>query len=230
MSTPVLIIFVSVYQQLCNTYSHLFSKIIKKHRLKNSVIIVFLPFFLPPFLLHCRCVEMQYLRIYESPVGGVVDLHPLHGQNEFFNNFLAAQIIADHGYSVELLPELTDIEVEFRKIWMADVVGNKNPDVRINGYLIGDIKTPNPNVAIKKSTINHCIYSCSRQNVAIAIINLIGRHYTLQDIKKGIVGSLQPNRNKSIREVWIITRNKRIFRIDRSIVFDDTIYEALNLL
>jgi hypothetical protein len=173
---------------------------------------------------------MQYLRIYESQLGGVVDLHPLHGPDEFNNNFEASIVIADHGYIVQLLPELTECDIKGRQLWMNDVEGNKNPDVRINGYLIGDIKTPNPNVAIKKSTINHCIYACARQKVAIAIINLIDRNYTIQDIKKGIVGSLQPNRNKSIKEVWIITRDKRIFKIDRNIVFDDTIYEGLHLL
>jgi hypothetical protein len=171
---------------------------------------------------------MQYLRIYESPSGGMVDLHPLHGPDELYNNLEASKIIADHGYSVELLPELTEFEVEARQLWISDVAHRKNPDVRINGALIGDIKTPNPKVSIKKITINQFIYRCARQKVSIAILNLMGRQYSVLDIKRGIVGALQPERNKSIKEVWVITTDKRLFKVGRAFVFDDSIYEELH--
>jgi hypothetical protein len=173
---------------------------------------------------------MQYVRIYESESGGAVDLHPFHGPNALYNNLEACQIIADHGYKVELLPELTEIEIEARNLWISDVAERKNPDVRINGTIIGDIKTPNPKVAVKQSTINQFIYKCARQRVSIEIINLVGRKYLVQDIKKGIVGALQPDRNKSIKEVWVITSDKRLFKALRTVVFDDSIYEELNEL
>jgi hypothetical protein len=171
---------------------------------------------------------MQYLRVYESQFGGVVDLHPLHGSDELYNNLEASRVIADHGYNIELLPELTEIEVEARQIWISDVAYRKNPDVRINGVLIGDIKTPNPKVPVKQSTINQLIYRCGKQKVSIAILNLMGRQYSVQDIKKGIVGALQPDRNRSIKEVWVITMDKRLFKAVRTFVFDDSIYEELN--
>lgn len=171
---------------------------------------------------------MQYLRIYESECGGAVDLHPLHGPHELYHNLEASRIIADHGYTVELLPELTELEVEARKLWISDVAYRKNPDVRINVTLIGDIKTPNPKVAVKKTTINQFLYRCAKQKVSIAILNLMGREYSVLDIKKGIVGALQPDRNKSIKEVWIITIDKRLIKIIRTFVFDDSIYEELN--
>jgi hypothetical protein len=127
---------------------------------------------------------MQYLRIYESQSGGVVDPHPLHGHDEFNNNFEASRIIADYGHCVELLPELKEIEFKLRQRWMNDVVHPKNPDVRIDGIFIGDIKTPNPKFTIKKSTINHFIYKCARQKAYVSIINLMERDYLIKDVKK----------------------------------------------
>ena len=173
---------------------------------------------------------MQYLRVYESECGGVVDLHPFHGARELNSNLQASRIIADHGYNVELLPELTEFQVHARQLWISDVAHRKNPDIRINDFLIGDIKTPNPKIPVKKSTINHFISRCARQKASIAILNLMGRQYSAQDIKKGIVGALQPNRNKSIKEVWIIKMDKSIFKVLRDFVFDDSIYEELNSL
>jgi hypothetical protein len=44
------------------------------------------------------------------------------------------------------------------------------------------------------------------------------------------VGSLQPDRNKSIEEAWIITKKQNLFIVNRQIVFDDIIYETLETL
>lgn len=170
---------------------------------------------------------MSYSQIYSSPTGGFVDLHPLHGAEELPSNTKAAFVIADHGHAVELLPSIPSAETEERKKWLWDVEGQKNPDVRIDGYKIGDIKTPDADIPVKQSTISRCVYTCARQKVSIAIINLLGREYAVQDIKKGVVGALQPDRNRSIEEVWIITKAGGLFMVDRGIVFDDKIYERL---
>ena len=58
-------------------------------------------------------------------------------------------------------------------------------------------------------------------------MNLFERHYTVQEVKKGVVGALQPERNKTIRFVFIITRQGNLFKIERETVFDDSIYEIL---
>jgi hypothetical protein len=46
--------------------------------------------------------------------------------------------------------------------------------------------------------------------------------------KKGIIGALQPNRNKSIDQVWLITTNKKLFKVPRGRAFDESIYEELS--
>ncbi|PZR25065.1 MAG: hypothetical protein DI535_19575 [Citrobacter freundii] len=171
---------------------------------------------------------MNYLRIYEAVSGGLVDIHPLHGRDELLVNLKAARILADCGYKIELLPSIPATEVEKRAEWLWDVFGDKNPDVRIDGHMIGDIKTPV--VAIRQSSINRCIYACAKQKVSVSIINLLGKKYALHDIRKGIIGALQPGRNKTVKEVWIITSGGNLFKVDRGTVFDESIYAALNYL
>ena len=172
-------------------------------------------------------MELQYLRVYESPSRGWVDLHPFHGIDELPANMEACRILADHGYQVQLLPSIPECEIILREQLLQDVFLNKNPDIRINGELIGDIKTPDKDTIVKKSTINRGIYSAAQQKVSLVVLNLCERHYTVQDVKKGIVGALQPGRNKSIKYVWIITSNRNLFIVDRKMVFDDSIYEVL---
>ncbi len=175
-----------------------------------------------------RNIDLCYERVYESASGGFVDLHPLHGEDELWENLEAGKILSDHGFKVELLPTLHAEEKELRNKWLPDIFENKNPDVRINGCLIGDFKRPDKTTQVKRSTIKRNIHSAGLQKVDIAIINLSDRHYTVQDVKKGVVGCLQPDRNRSLRSVWIITNKKNLFCVDREIVFDDSIYEALN--
>ena len=173
---------------------------------------------------------MEYLRIYESKTGGYVDLHPLHGEDELPNNAEASRILADHSHRIQLLPLIHAKDKEERLKWLPDVFGNKNPDLRIDGIMIGDIKTPVKSEQIRKSVINGAICECARQKVSVAVINLIDNNYRLHDLKTGIVGALQPERNKSIRFVWIVTKQKNLFKIDRETVFDDSIYEVLETL
>lgn len=171
--------------------------------------------------------EREYVRIYQSLYGGHVDLHPLHGKDELRDNLEACKILADHGHRIELLPSIPSFATELRKKLLPDVFGNKNPDVRINGLLIGDIKTPQKGSLVKKSVISTEIGDSAKQKVEVAILNLFDRDYTVQDIRKGIVGALQPERNKSIQQVWVITLNRNLFTVRREIVFNDLIYEVL---
>ncbi|MBK8090108.1 MAG: hypothetical protein IPK31_20535 [Chitinophagaceae bacterium] len=171
-----------------------------------------------------------YSQIYESTSGGYVWLHSRHGEDELQQNLKACRILADHGHKIEMLPTFSAFEQELGKEFLPDVFEYKNPDIRINGILIGDIKTPDKTTVIKQQTINRIIYSCAKQKVKVAVLNLAEQDYTIQDIKKGIIGALQPDRNKSIVEVWIITKQQNLFIAKRSMVFDETIYEGLHML
>lgn len=172
----------------------------------------------------------RYVLIYKSNAGGFVWLHPWHGKDELIQNEVACRILADHGHHIQMLPSIPEREKELRYKFLPDVNGFKNPDIRINGNYIGDIKTPGSKSVIHKSLINRCIHACAKQKVQIAVINLSGRNYAIQDIKKGIIGALQPDRNKTIEQVWIITNQLNLFVIKREMVFDETIYIALNIL
>lgn len=174
--------------------------------------------------------EDEYVRIYQSLHGGHVDLHSLHGKEEFAENMRACKILADHGFQIEMLPSLHSDAIKLRRKFLPDVFRNKNPDVRINGLLLGDIKTPEKNSLVRQSVISRQIFSAAKQKADIAILNLYEREYTVNDVKKGIVGALQPERNKSILLVWLITKNRGLFTISRQIVFDDSFYEALTHL
>lgn len=175
-------------------------------------------------------MELHYLRVYESKSGGWVDLHPLHGADELPDNLEVCRLLADQGYKIELLPCIDKCNPALRQKLLPDVFGYKNPDVRINGAMIGDIKSPGRNDSIKKRTITNAINSAAIQKVQLAILNLNGLDYIIQDIKKGIVGALQPDRNRSISEIWIITKNKNLFTVNRQQVFNDSIYGELNHL
>jgi|GEM_PF-1594296 len=172
----------------------------------------------------------NYVRVYITLAGGHIDLHPLHGKDELLQNMEACMILADHGYTIQMLPILQAGAEDLRKKFLPDVFANKNPDVRINGQLIGDIKTPHKNFSIKQSTISKEIHNAAKQKADIAILNLYGRDYSVQDIKKGIVGALQPDRNRSILIVWVITKNRNLFTITRQWVFNDSVYEKLTYL
>lgn len=169
----------------------------------------------------------NYVRVYLTLAGGHIDLHPLHGKDELKENMEACMILADHGFIIEMLPILQASEKGLRKKFLPDIFDNKNPDVRINGQLIGDIKTPDKDLPITKSTISREILSAAKQKADIAILNLCGRDYSVQDIKRGIVGALQPDRNRCILLVWVITKGRNLFTISRQMVFTDSIYERL---
>lgn len=169
----------------------------------------------------------EYVRVYQSLSGGYIDVHPLHGKDELPENMEACMILADHGHKIEMLPTISSCEPELRKKLLPDVFGSKNPDVRINGQLIGDIKTPEKDTLIKQSVISRVVGTAAKQKVEVAIVNLFDRVYIAQDVKKGIIGALQPDRNRSIQQVWVITLRRNLFTVQRQVAFNDLIYEVL---
>ncbi len=137
---------------------------------------------------------MVYQEIYKAASGGFVHVHPLHGKKELIINKSVCIVLADCGFKVQLLPCIPENEKQLRSYWLPDVHACKNPDVRINGFLIGDIKSPGQKGYVSDAAIKRCIYTASQQKVAVVIIDLREKKYTKQDIKKGIYGALQPER------------------------------------
>lgn len=154
----------------------------------------------------------------------------MHGADELPANSEAARVLANHGHGVQLLPTLPAANCEERLLFLPDVYGFKNPDIRIDGSLIGDIKTPSIAIGIRQITISRSIHACAQQRVAVAVINLLNRDYAIRDVKKGIIGALQPDRNKSIQQVWVVTTAGNLFKAQRQMVFDESIYSELELL
>lgn len=173
---------------------------------------------------------MTYQEIYTSVSGGFVHLHPLHGKDELFINEAVCKILADYGFKIQLLPCIPESEKQLRAFWLPDVYANKNPDVRINGLLIGDIKAPGQNGLVNAAAIKRCIYAASQQKVAVVIIDLRNKLYSKQDIKKGIFGALQPERNKSIMAVWFVISEKILVRIERKMLQLKSIHQLLNYI
>lgn len=171
---------------------------------------------------------MAYQEIYKAASGGFVHLHPLHGKEELIMNKSACMVLADYGFKVQLLPCIPENEKQLRSYWLPDVYASKNPDVRINGLLIGDIKSPGQKGYVSAAAIKRCIYTASQQKVAVVIIDLREKIYTKQDIKKGIYGALQPERNKSIIAVWFITTQKTLVIIERKMLNQQQVHKLLN--
>ena len=169
-----------------------------------------------------------YLRIFSWHNGGCIDSHTMMNGHDRRENIQAAIVLAKHGFMIELLPDLPSTEKALRSIWLPDVAENKNPDARINVRWVADFKTPAKHKEIRKATISRLIESAAIQKVEIAVLNLSRRHYTVQDIKRGIIGALQPDRNRSIRQVWIITALKNLFIMKREDAFNDAKYLELN--
>ena len=151
----------------------------------------------------------------------------MHGADELQENLEAARILADHGHNIELLPLINENMPDMRSALLPDVFGTKNPDIRIDSVMIGDIKTPS-NQIVSRSVLTSQISSCANQKVQIAVLNLSGKDYVVSDIKTAIMGSINdPNRNKSVQEVWIITKSNNLFKATRQMVAAKTIYSII---
>ncbi|AXY77433.1 hypothetical protein D3H65_27145 [Paraflavitalea soli] len=173
-------------------------------------------------------MELQYIRVYESISGGWVDLHPLHGEDELEDNLQACKLLAQKGYRLQLLPCLDREETVLRQMLLPDVFGNKNPDVRISNK-VADIKTPQKK-EVTKTALKDAIYRAAQQKVEMVIINLYQATYSFSHIKEALLSTLQTDRNRSIREAWIITHDNNLLIIPRKMINTKKFYTVLNCL
>lgn len=174
-------------------------------------------------------MRLGYVRIYESVTGGCIDLHPLHGQDELEDNMQACSLLANKGYQIELLPVINPNELSLRYELLPDVFGYKNPDVRINKRVIADIKTPNKK-SVTKNALKDAIYRAAQQKVEIVILNLYRANYSFGTVKEALLSALQIGRNKSIKEIWLITSDNNLLIMPRKMINTRKFYHVLNLL
>jgi hypothetical protein len=174
-------------------------------------------------------MELHYLRVYESASGGWIDLHSKHGEDELQDNMQVCELLANKGYKLELLPVIDSHETTLRQKLLPEVFGNKNPDVRINRRAIADIKTPGKK-NVTRSALKDAIYRAAQQKVEIVILNLYQAHYSFGHVKEALLATLQIDRNRSIREVWIITFDNNLLIIPRKMINSKKFYSVLNTL
>lgn len=74
------------------------------------------------------------------------------------------------------------------------------------------------------------IFRAAQQRVEIAIINLYQANYSFSHIKEALLSTLQPDRNRSIREIWLITHDNNLLIIPRKMINTKKFYAVLNCL
>ena len=81
--------------------------------------------------------QHRFETVYENINGGSIKIHADYQPKE--DTDILREIAfekAQSGNKVEILPELLKNQQELRQILVPDAIGNKNPDLRINGELV----------------------------------------------------------------------------------------------
>jgi SPP1 gp7 family putative phage head morphogenesis protein len=165
----------------------------------------------------------------EGKKGGYVDIHELADKNKLKEHIEASKVLADKGNKIELLPEINAKDVANRKLYFPELKNNKNPDARFNGIL-GDFKIPD-NKLVTKLTIKNALKTTSEKEVSICAISLLNKDYRMQEIFSQIRGSLlDKKKNKSIKEVWLILKDKHVLKIPRGLINRLDFYKIINTI
>lgn len=156
--------------------------------------------------------------------GGYVDIHGKADFNKRSEHIEAAQILADKGHQIKLMPEIYKDDVTDRKLFFPELKNNSNPDARFNG-LLADFKVPD-SLHINQRNISDAITKTAKKDVPICIISLINKPYKMQEILGGVRSALkQSSVNQSIKEVWIVFNDKTVMKIPRGIVSKNNFYK-----
>lgn|GEM_PF-4185947 len=158
--------------------------------------------------------------------GGCVEIHDACDKNKLAEHLAAAQVLADKGHLVQLLPEVHRNDAANRRLFFPELNNASNPDLRLNNKL-GDFKIPDSN-PVKQNHISAAITQTAKKEVPTCIISLLNRNYSRQKILNGIRSALkQSGINISIEEVWIIFNDKSIMKIPRGIVSRNDFYKLV---
>lgn len=133
----------------------------------------------------------EYLKgAYKGKKGGRVDLHYLHNPVEIKDNMNTAQILADNGERVKLLPHVKQ-------------TGVKNPDASING-IITEFKSPKPN---SKNGISERWSDAVEQGAKIVVFHYPQTQPKWLDFCRQVKGKANPEHNTQIEACWVIKDN-----------------------
>lgn len=144
--------------------------------------------------------KTNYQLAYTSENGATVEVHPSHQDEELEENLFFAKILADKGKSVKLLPYSHEQNV-------------KNPDAEVDGRLL-DFKYP-AHAKVFHTAIQSHIGRANDQEVTIVMIYLKHPKCTKQEVKRGIMAAFQNNRNRHIREVWLLYADLVLVQLKR---------------
>lgn len=138
----------------------------------------------------------------KGPGETYTDIHIDADLRELDKNLGAARLLNGQGYNVRLRPH-----VEFGP----EAIKNPQLEIMVDGkWMVSDRKDPIGNA---KNSIQHVVAQAAKQQVGIALLYLPDT-YLNADIGKALYNALAPERNKTVKSVWIVKDGKLIV-IDR---------------
>ncbi len=147
---------------------------------------------------------------YTSICGGLVFVHVFQKIEEAGFNLLYATKLADLGKTVKIL--------EYKH-------GQKNPDANVDGKIL-EFKHPRyskePHTAIQNN-----VRKANEQGAEIVMIILDNPLITTRDIKRALIASICPERNKGIKEVWLMYDDDILVELSRSMILDKSFIQKL---
>ena len=176
-------------------------------------------------------IDPNYKTRIQGKKGGYVDIHEKTDANKMKQHIEASKILADKGNQVKLLPEINAKDTVSREMFYPGLTTKKCPDASFNGVL-GDYKIPDSEIITYKIA-TRCVTTAGKKGVSICAISLLDEkyNYKLKDVLNGIKGALKnPKDNESIKEVWLILKDKSVLKIPRGIINNKKFYNIAEVL
>jgi len=134
-------------------------------------------------------------------------MHFLHGFNVAVENILKANIFADSGYNIKLLPLLDDDIIREKLYGTTEFKKGKNPDALVNGTLF-EFKAP---LHANANGIHKAI-SRGKDQANNIVIHLPEEMHEKQ-IQQFVKG--QAKQAESVNEVWVINKEGEPIKYNR---------------
>lgn len=155
-----------------------------------------------------------YIKAYEFPNGGTLEIHPAIHESEFKYNTTLGAALASKGMKVKL--------EGFRYL-----DGFKNLDANID-QLKSDFKAPVTNNIIKG--IKNAFEAAKKQAVNHLVLDLREKDVQESELIRGLRGSViekgEPI-NKAVKKVTLILKSKKVITIERNEIEDNSFIETL---